>query len=452
MPEIEPEHPISYRQELAAPIFQKLRARESCAVIGAASMGKSRLLQFLLRADVRRHYLADAAATMLLVWLDCNRMAEFTAWGLHELCLTGLIESCGEQPATSTLRANLTEWRKEAIVTQNGLLAQRYVELALQLICQEQRLQVCFILDEFDEAYRSLPPQALASLRALRDHHKYWLTYLLLLRDHPQELRPPDECEGFYELISRSVLGLHPYSEADSRRIIEQVVTRRSHELNRLMDKATLDLLRLSGGHPGLLIALIDALTQEPPLGETWDNWAHRQSKAREECRKLWQGLRREERTTLHQLAQGLDASIRERESLLLKGLIKAGSTATKVCFFSPLFQEYAAGQAPTQGNALRVDRQTGIVWLNGASCQELTPKEFELLAYLYDHVDEICEVEQIITTLYPGDEAFRVDGNNIAALVRRVRGKIEPNPNVPRFLINVRGRGYKLVDEAEKA
>jgi ABC-type cobalamin/Fe3+-siderophores transport system ATPase subunit len=49
--EIGPEHPMSYRQELVKPLFARIQASESCAVIGAASMGKSRLLQFILRPD-----------------------------------------------------------------------------------------------------------------------------------------------------------------------------------------------------------------------------------------------------------------------------------------------------------------------------------------------------------------------------------------------------------------
>jgi len=89
--EIGPEHPITYRQELLRPLFGKIRDRESCAVIGAAGMGKSRIVQFVLRPDIRSYYLGSDDATTLLVWIDCNRMASFTSWGLHELLLTGLL-------------------------------------------------------------------------------------------------------------------------------------------------------------------------------------------------------------------------------------------------------------------------------------------------------------------------------------------------------------------------
>jgi DNA-binding winged helix-turn-helix (wHTH) protein len=446
MPEIGPEHPTTYRQELVAPLFYLLRSRESGAVIGAASMGKSRLLQFLLRADVRKHYLGEEAERTLLVWVDCNRLALFSAWGLHELLLTTLVESCGEHPATGEPRGRLNKLRKQAILSRNELLAQRHVELALQMLCKEQGLHVCFVLDEFDETYRSLPSQALASLRALRDRHKYQLSYLLFLRDHPAQLRDPEDGEGFYELVSRAVFGLKPYGEEDARRIIHQIAERRAHELaDKLSAETTAVLLQLSGGHPGLLVALLDALAASPPIGRGWLEWALDQPSAREECRKLWEGLRSEEQLTLHHLAQGVGTGFQARQSLLLKGLIRE-EQPRQITFFSPLLEHYATEQAPPAASSLHVDAQTGAVWLNGNQVGPLTAKEFELIKYLYHRSGEICDTEQIILHLYPGDEGFDVNENAIAALVRRVRNKVEPDPKHPQFLVNVKGRGYRLV------
>ncbi len=460
MPEIGPIHPITYRQELVEPLFARMYAGESCAIVGAASMGKSRLLHFLLRPDVATHYLttlnAGTPKPTLLLWIDSNRMAEFTAWGLHELLLTALVESSGEQAATQSLREPLTEWRKEAITTQNGLLAQRYVELALQVFCKEQELNVCFILDEFDEAYASLSSQALASLRALRDRHKYQISFLLFIRDHPRHLRNPSECEGFYELFSRSVLGLCPYTETDARRVIAQISARREHELTKLQEQTIVELLRLSGRHPGLLTALIDGLATNPPVGIPWAVWATAQPKVWEECRKIWRGLRRDERTLLQQHVTGKQPPLIESDSLLLKGLLvkETGHATTEadadepLALFSPLFHQYVREHQGEQEEGLRVDKETGTVWVNGRQTEVLTAKEYDLIAYLYGRLGEICDAEQIIATLYPGDDAFDVDPNTVAALVRRARTKIEPKPERPQYLINIRGRGYKLVDE----
>lgn len=445
--EFGPEHSTTYRQELAAPLFAKIQSRESCAVIGAASMGKSRLLQFILRADVRTHYLGAAEGATLLVWVDCNRMASFSAWGLHELLLTGLLEASVDHPIAREQRATLTQLRREAIVERNKLLAQRNVELALQIFCQELKLQVCFILDEFDEAYRSLSARALASLRALRDRHKYQVNYILLLRHHPVHLRPPMDCEGFYELISRSLLGLGPYTATDARQVIEQISVRRGHELGALPEPVIQQILTLSGGHPGFLAALLDGLIAEGSLSAGWSALA--QVKVEEECRKLWEGLRREERETLHHIAQTVETDFRQRESLLLKGIIREERPG-QVRFFSSLFANYAAQQAPTVEQGLRIDLQTGAVWVEGRAVEALTAREFELLACLAEEPGKLYEAEEILTSLYPNGDDLSVDSGYVAALVRRVRAKIERDPSNPQYLLNVRGRGYRLVIEPE--
>ncbi|MBP7961645.1 MAG: winged helix-turn-helix domain-containing protein [Caldilineaceae bacterium] len=447
MPEIGPTHPITYRAEIVGPIFALIHAGESAAVVASASMGKSRLVQFLLRHDVRRHYLGDAADATLLAWADCNRMAKISEWGLHELILTALVEAIGTRPGMEAVRQQLNQLRREAIVESNALLAQRHVELAVRMVCQEHGLRVCLLFDEFDESFSTLPVQALASLRALRDANKYWLTYVLFLRHHPAHLRDPEECEGFYELISRSILGLKPYTDEDARRILIQLQARRGHRLLNLSEEIVTELLRLSGGHPGLLGALVDGLTNSQPLGVGWQEWAQRLDNVQEELRKLWAGLRVDERQALNRLALSASTGFRERESLLLKGLIRQ-KDRQDFTFFTPLLRDFAATQPPNGGD-LRVDVQSGAIYVNGKLCETLTAREFDLFKFLYEHTGEICEIDQIVAHLYPDykkDKKSGVFNNTITALVGRVRKKIEPYPGPPQYLLNVKGRGYKLM------
>jgi DNA-binding response OmpR family regulator len=114
--------------------------------------------------------------------------------------------------------------------------------------------------------------------------------------------------------------------------------------------------------------------------------------------------------------------------------------------FFSPLFEHFVAQQAPQADSQLYIDRQAGVVWVNGRQTKPLTDKEFKLLAFLAEHPNEICDVGEIIGALYPGAEGYNINDNAISALVKRVREKIEPATKHPQFLLNVKGRGYKLV------
>lgn len=451
MPEIGPEHPLTYRQEIVAPFFRLVLARESCAIVGPASMGKSRLRDFILRLDVQQHYLGDQAPFTLLVRADCNRLAEVSDWGLYELLLTALIESSGRHPDLQLLRPELSDLRHKAIISRDALLARRHVELAAHMICQERRVQLCIILDEFDASYRNLPAPALANLRALRDANKYTLCYALILREDPARLRPPTDCEGFYELFSRSVLGLGPYEATDAERVLQQLEARKSRTLS---EHARSQLLRLSGGHPGLIVGLFDALIDDGAPGENeWDHWALAQSVVQEECRKLWLGLAGDERLALSHLAQGLGASDDVRRVLALKGIIRLKEG--QEVLFSPVFAHYVLAQGTPISKPLWVDEQAGVVWVEGRFIKDLAPLEFDLLAFLYRHVGQICSRDQILDSLYPRESKTSKGGlqdNRVDTLVKRVRQRVEPVRQHPRYILTVRGKGYKLVDSPESS
>ena len=50
---------------------------------------------------------------------------------------------------------------------------------------------------------------------------------------------------------------------------------------------------------------------------------------------------------------------------------------------------------------------------------------------------------ETILDKLWDGDGDF-IDDNTLSVYVRRLRRKIETNPNQPQILLTVRGIGYK--------
>lgn len=92
----------------------------------------------------------------------------------------------------------------------------------------------------------------------------------------------------------------------------------------------------------------------------------------------------------------------------------------------------------------LEVDAAAGVVRLN-RKVITLSPKEFTLLVYLSQHGGEVCskdEISQVVWPEYP-DQVYDYQIEN---LVRRLRTKIENDPNNPQLLLTIRGLGYKLV------
>ena len=92
----------------------------------------------------------------------------------------------------------------------------------------------------------------------------------------------------------------------------------------------------------------------------------------------------------------------------------------------------------------LEVDVAAGIVRVDRRAVA-LSPKEFALLSYIYEHRGTVCSKDDIGAQVWP-EYRESVYDYQIENLVRRLRARIEPDPANPQLLLTVRGMGYKLV------
>ena len=75
-----------------------------------------------------------------------------------------------------------------------------------------------------------------------------------------------------------------------------------------------------------------------------------------------------------------------------------------------------------------------------------LTPKEFDILYFLAENRGEVFTKEQIYKAVW--SENYLLDDSNIMAFIRKLRKKIEPNPDEPKFILTIWGIGYKFNDK----
>ncbi|MCM1048392.1 MAG: response regulator transcription factor [Clostridiales bacterium] len=75
----------------------------------------------------------------------------------------------------------------------------------------------------------------------------------------------------------------------------------------------------------------------------------------------------------------------------------------------------------------------------------ELTAKEFDVLMFLARNKGQVFTKKQIYNAVWNDEYAF--DDNNIMVCIRRLRKKIEDNPENPVHIITVWGVGYKAGD-----
>ena len=75
-----------------------------------------------------------------------------------------------------------------------------------------------------------------------------------------------------------------------------------------------------------------------------------------------------------------------------------------------------------------------------------LTPKEFDILYFLAKNRGEVFTKEQIYQAVW--EDEYLLADSNIMAFIRKLRKKIEVNPDSPEYIITIWGIGYKFNEE----
>jgi DNA-binding response OmpR family regulator len=98
---------------------------------------------------------------------------------------------------------------------------------------------------------------------------------------------------------------------------------------------------------------------------------------------------------------------------------------------------------APLEFDGLCVDRAARAVAMDGRPV-ELTPKEFDLLAHLAAHPRQVFSRAQLLEQVWDSSIDYQ-DPATVTVHVRRIRQKIEPDPDAPRWITTVWGVGYRF-------
>ena len=94
------------------------------------------------------------------------------------------------------------------------------------------------------------------------------------------------------------------------------------------------------------------------------------------------------------------------------------------------------------EAGPVRMDVERHVVTVDGQQ-QRLPLKEFELLEMFLRNPGRVLTRGQLIDRVWGSD--YVGDTKTLDVHVKRLRAKIEPDPGEPKYLVTVRGLGYKL-------
>jgi two-component system response regulator RegX3 len=101
------------------------------------------------------------------------------------------------------------------------------------------------------------------------------------------------------------------------------------------------------------------------------------------------------------------------------------------------------------EAGPVRLDVERHVVTVGGESVR-VPLKEFDLLEMLLRNTGRVLTRGQLIDRVWGAD--YVGDTKTLDVHVKRLRAKIEPDPSMPRYLLTVRGLGYKFEPEGQPA
>lgn len=92
------------------------------------------------------------------------------------------------------------------------------------------------------------------------------------------------------------------------------------------------------------------------------------------------------------------------------------------------------------------IDPIKGIIYKNGHELS-MSALEYRMLLVFFSNKNQLLSRDRLAEELWSLTKEF-VSDNTLSVYIRRLREKIEDDPQAPKIIITVRGLGYKAVDQ----
>lgn len=451
-------HPPLRREDLAY-VLNCVRDASSCAVIGVSNVGKSWLLRTLCQKAVQADVLSEQADRFIFVYIDCNLMLELSDQGFYEAVLRATRDVLAEDDVDETLLAQMEAYYQGVIDASHPFRVPLNFNEAIMALGEHLQRRLVFLFDEFDEPFSALDGRVFLNLRALKDRFGAGLCYITATERALDAVRSDAAVSEFSEMFAGHTLWLGMLEPDDATRFIKALAAVESADLE--ADQVAF-VLKQAGGHPGLLRATTQVLMRVEvgaPQGMRPQGFILARDALdsdpiiHAECTKLWEQQDENDREALMKLVTlGAEkVSDPPLRSLQRKGILtgSGGRTGERVRIFGQVFERFTRRQRLIREGAVQgvlMDVDAGEAWVDGVRVSTLTDLEYRLLLLLYGRLGKICDKYQIVEAVWGESYIDRVDDARIEKLVSRLRAKLETDSSEPRYLITVRGRGYKLV------
>ncbi len=436
-------YPDTTRFEEITKIISFIQEGNSCQIVSVAGVGRSNLLGLLsYNRNIRIKHLSEKQKNFHFVLLNFSEIRKKPMSDVNKFIFLGILDSLRERGLKNEY-LEINKIFKESVEFNDELVLFQGLKKTVDYLAIEKNLTLVLLFDRFEEYVPTVTSEFFANLRVLRNRAKYHFSVIFSLSRPLEDLLEPSLFADFFEYVAGRIIYLPILDKVGldfrishlekvtgkkiEKKIIDETITLTAGH-GRLTTLCLETILSLDKNLPENKRQLIDYLLSQRPI--------------RSSLFAIWNSLNPSEQQYF------ID---KKQEPIFLENIFLCFNGAPTI----PLFQDFVKHTVVVKTSIVEAkeeiifDENTNEIKKNDLIISDLlTSLEFKLFKFLLTQKDKVLEKEEIINAVWGEQKTtLGVTDQALDQLIFRLRKKIENNPNEPKYIQTVKGRGFKFAN-----
>jgi len=436
---IENSYPETAYFEQISQIVDLIKNGKSCQLIGLSGTGRSTLLGLLARnRKVRIKHFGENQKQVHFVLVNFSEVKKRNLSDVMKYLFLNLTESLRERKMVEENKAVGDIFREHLKFHDELILFQGFKE-AIDYMALEKKITVVFLLDRFEEYIPTVTAEFFSNLRILRSRARYSFSVVFSCYKPLETSLETEILADYFEFAAGNIV----YTPLKDSEMINFRVSQIENISGKKIPQKTLEeIVSLTAGVGRLVKLSVEAILAHGEKQKSLSDFLLGQKLIKTALAEMWSVLTQEDQAALLSLNF---TNPEVKEYLEKTGLIKNGKIQI------PLFEMFIKTEInrnETGEGKIIYDENTNTIRKNELILSDqLTASEFRLLRFLLQNRDRIVERDELIDIVWAENKSTAgITDQAVDQLIFRLRRKIEEDANSPKYLLTVKGRGFRLV------